>query len=116
MKYLTAEFVHIKPSDIDSSRTPIDTFGKVEREISARWVLQLAQRRGHWGQFTLAEIESLYNEKDYRHFTFNDLDNLGFLRRSGGPSRADTDTYEFSLTFVTTLFGKYPAANLQGVL
>lgn len=76
----------IRPSYIDTSPDLhwFDTFGKMEREISARWIVRFCQERGNWGPFTQAEIEAFYNAGGYRGFWWNGLIDPEFgIRKEG---------------------------------
>jgi len=48
----------IRPQDIDVSSGFWDAFGNTETEVSARYLVKMAQRHGSWRPFTLDEIEA----------------------------------------------------------
>lgn len=71
----------VQPKDIDGASIPCDSFGTMEREISAQWILRFCQRANSWNAFKLADLQAFYNEKlKYQEkFWFNGLDVDGFV-------------------------------------
>lgn len=71
------------PAEIDTSQHFWDSFGQVEREISARWIVRLCQLHGSWRPFTFGELQEFYasrlrSKSHDRGFTFNGLDASGY--------------------------------------
>lgn len=63
----------IQPKNVDLSGHFFDAFDNNETEISARYIVRLAQRKGSWEPFTLDEIEAFYQEAGHKRFDFNRL-------------------------------------------
>lgn len=86
----------IKPSDIDTSPSLhwFGAFGKMEREISARWIVRFCQSRGNWEPFTYENVERFYNDGGYEGFVFNGLIDPGYGIRQDG------DLYHIENEFV----------------
>ncbi len=64
----------ILPIYINATKHFYDAFGNTEREISARWIVQLCQINDGWKPFTCDEIGAF--SKEYDNFRFNGLDRL----------------------------------------
>lgn len=62
------------PQQIDMKKHFSDCFGNYEKEVSARWIVKLMQRKGCWCGFTSEEINKFYEEKGFKDFWFNGLD------------------------------------------
>lgn len=62
------------PQEIDMKKHFFDCFGSYEKEISARWIVRLMQKKGCWCEFTSEEINKFYEEKGFKDFWFNGLD------------------------------------------
>lgn len=74
-----------RPDEIDLSQHFYDTFGNMEREISARWIVRFCLGRGEgWKPFTRDDIEKFYNVGGYKDFWFNGLIQQGFLIEKDG--------------------------------
>lgn len=58
-----AENYPVAPSHINTSRHLWNAFDKMETEISALWLVRLAQERGDWSSFTDQEIAAFYQRK-----------------------------------------------------
>jgi len=52
----------IIPQDIDTSQHFFDCFDNLEREVSARYIVQMCQQHGNWEPFTLEDINTFYTE------------------------------------------------------
>lgn len=75
----------IKPADIDTSHGLMDSFGNVETEVSASYIVRMMQERGDWTPFTHEEIEAFYSRSGRnRGFTFNHLMGEFAVHRAGG--------------------------------
>jgi len=98
--------VTITPGMIDSTKHFFDTFGHTETEISARWIVRLAQDKGHWGPFTVSELQDFYESKGRsEEFYFNKLADLtkGWLTVEGNVSfygGEDTATFAPTADFI----------------
>jgi hypothetical protein len=64
----------ITPADIDVTQHFFDSFGNMETEISANWLVRMAQLHGSWRPFTRDEIQNLYAQKfPHGRYSFNHL-------------------------------------------
>lgn len=97
----------IKPQDIDTSDRFWDTFGKVETEISARYLVKLAQKKGGWDPFTKEEINAFSGED----FWFNGLVSSADPEHSLIQEREGR--YHFTHNFIVQCFLKRPAQNAR---
>lgn len=61
----------VKPSDIEVKEHLWNAFDHNETEISAYWLIKLAQRNGDWRPFTREDVEAVYSEKFKDGYTFN---------------------------------------------
>ncbi len=98
----------IKPEDINTDRSLMDTIWQnMETEISAIWLVKFAQRRGHWGSFTMEELLSFYHEKrpSTESFRFNKL------QPYNGPDYIveEADRLFFTIQFVAACYAVSPA-------
>ena len=50
-----------------------DCFDNYEREITARWIVRLCQKKGDWLPFTYAEIDEFHREGTGQSFLFNGI-------------------------------------------
>lgn len=91
----------ITPAMIDTTTRFWSTFGNLETEISARYLVQLAQAKGDWSDFTRAEIDAFAKE----NFHFNRLDE-NFITRRG------ENTFGFTHKFIATCFLSRPTPEL----
>jgi hypothetical protein len=93
----------IRPSDISTKEHFFDAFNNSETEVSAKWLVRLAQKNGDWRDFTKAEIDE-FSKQD---FWFNRLLDDGSYEP---PIRKNEDgTYSFTHKFVTKCFLSSPA-------
>ena len=70
----TFHLTTITPEMIDTKKHFFDSFGHMETEISACWVVRLAQEKGTWGPFTVGEMQAFYEKKGRKeNFFFNKL-------------------------------------------
>lgn len=54
----------IRPSDIDTNRHLFDTFGNMETEVSAGWLIRFLTDTGDiWRPFTFTELQAYYAER-----------------------------------------------------
>lgn len=73
----------IQPKDIKTIGVHFfDAFDNNETEISAKWLVRLAQKNGGWYPLTLNEIEAFYNKGGYKGFWFNRLIEAELTRRN----------------------------------
>lgn len=80
-----------------------DSFGNQETEISAKWLVKLAQDNGSWKPFTGSEIEDFYHKTaGYVNFSFNRLLDQGYILKEG-------DTYFYTKEFVGKCYTSSPA-------
>lgn len=77
----------IRPKHIDASQHLFGAFDNMETEISARYLIRMAQRSGRWEPFELEQIEAFYEESGHRGFTFNRLVEPGVVRDLGRAPR-----------------------------
>jgi hypothetical protein len=110
----------IMPTDIDLSDHMWDAFGNQETEISARYLMRLAQKRGDWLPFTREEIEALYNEAGFQRFGFNHLIGEFRVHRAGNSwwERLDViverdGKFYFTDEFVTRCYRSRPIPRLR---
>ena len=90
----------VKPSDINTNVDHMwDTFGRMETEVSAKWLVKLAQQNGDWRDFSRTDIVR-FSKQD---FSFNGLVRRGFIRDNGD------GTYSFSDQFIEKCYQKFPA-------
>jgi hypothetical protein len=83
---------NIQPQDIDTTKHFWDAFGRLEKEISANFIVRFCQERNEgWAPFTYAEIETFYNKYGFKDFDFNGL--------VGGPLIYRNDKYHFMPAF-----------------
>ncbi len=88
----------IAPSDIDTSQHFLDCFDKMEREISARYIVRMCQERGSWESFTLEDINDFYTRNGSGDgFWFN-----GLVCAKYG-IRKDNDQYIIEQAFIKRL-------------
>ena len=78
----------IRPSDIDTSKHFWDTFGHLETEVSARYIVRFCQERGSWRAFTFRQINKFYQRSRKtihgQDFSFNRLVHATHVRQFGG--------------------------------
>jgi uncharacterized protein YajQ (UPF0234 family) len=91
----------IKPSDINVIDHFWNAFNHSETEISARWLVRLAQKKGAWLDFTQEEINA-FCEHDF-HFNrlLTGLDNSPIKRNENG-------AFFFTHQFIATCFRSSP--------
>jgi hypothetical protein len=103
----------VRPEDMDISTHLWDAFDNAETEISAKWLIRLAQQNGSWKPFTRDEIEEFYRSKSvYRGFSFNRLIDpqpafyilRGSVLEGGGFIVEKEDKLHFTSEFVNKAF------------
>lgn len=111
----------IQPGDIDTKIGVHfwDAFDHSETEVSAKWLVRLAQRRGGWHPFTYDQIETFYNiEGNYHNFSFNRLIKPEIVRtglgsgqdiRGGGWIIHEKSLYYFTVDFIERCYKSSPA-------
>jgi len=79
-KPLDKAVVDIKPSDINAKEHLWDSFGNVETEVSAGWIVRFCQEAGDsWAAFSGEALDAFYRKRLTKrrnpgdHFTFNGL-------------------------------------------
>lgn len=95
----------ILPFDIDTSSHFYDSFGNMETEVSARWIVEYCQQSNTWARFSHADILRFYNSGITKHvhrFNFNNLDDPKYLVERDG-------YYTVTDKFITTCYGCRPA-------
>jgi hypothetical protein len=114
--------IAIKPSDINIDYDKgfdhlWDAFGNSETEVSAYWLVKLAQRRGNWSPFTIADIQALYREKfPQGDFSFNRLIGKFIVfvpsgecpNQNGAYCDCGRHHYEFTPAFVGRCYASSP--------
>lgn len=93
------------PRDIDTNRHFWKSFDNREREISARWIVQLCQTFGSWRAFTREELELFYAKWHQDGFLFNGLDTMGYVRLG------KDGQYRVTATFVSKCYHSSPGSN-----
>ena len=88
----------IKPKDIDTKQHFFNSFEKMEREVSARACVSLAQKNKSWRAFSKAEIDKHWGENVW----FNGLDSLGYIVLK-------KDKYYFTAEFIAKCYASSPA-------
>ena len=76
----------VNPQQIDVRKHFLNTFGKYEAEISARYIVRFCQKRGQgWEPFTYEDINGFYTSNGPRDsFRFNRLETNGFVTKENG--------------------------------
>lgn len=74
----------ITPDDIDTSRQFWDSFGSLDAEQSANWIVTFCQERGTWDPFSIEELEAFYCRQGFKNFKFNGLDNGRHIKIEDG--------------------------------
>lgn len=93
----------IKPSDINSTQHFYDAFGNMETEISARFLVRLAQKNGDWRNFTKAEIDQFSKHDFWSNRLLDDGSN-------NPPIKDNRDgSYSFTHKFIAKCFLSSPA-------
>ena len=93
----------IQPSDINTDQHFFDAFGNTETEISARFLVRMAQQHGCWFDFTKAEIDEFSGED----FWFNRLTSRQHYHNP--PIKQNEDgTYSFTHLFIAKCFLSSP--------
>jgi hypothetical protein len=101
----------IQPKDIKTTLGLhfFDAFDNSETEVSAKWLVRLAQEKGGWFPFTREEIEAFYNKGGHKGFWFNRLVEAERTRRNpwseayydgGGWIIKEDDFYFFTDDFI----------------
>ena len=93
----------VRPEHINTKAHFWDAFGHAETEISANWIVRLAQKLGGWKPFSAEQIEALYNESRLHRFTFNRLLDDGVV------VCGDDQLYRVTHKFICQCFGSAPA-------
>jgi hypothetical protein len=116
----------IQPDHIDASGHLYDSFGHMETEISAGWIIRFLQERGQsWAPFTFEEIDAFYSRKLKGGFRFNRLinpemippnlarafagHNDPLIPAGGWIVKGDDEKYYVTDEFVTFCFKSSPA-------
>lgn len=95
----------IKPSDIKTDNHFWGAFGNSETEVSARYLVSMAQKNGDWRNFTKDEIDK-FSKQD---FWFNKLLDDG---TNNPPIKKNEDgSYSFTHKFITRCFLSSPATD-----
>ncbi len=90
----------ISPDDVNIKKHFLDAFGHYETEMSAYWVVKLAQRKGGWNPFTQEEMDAIYGEAGFVNFNFNRLISNKLIIQSGDD---ENPTYHITGEFVLRL-------------
>lgn len=93
----------IKPSDISTAKHFFGAFNNREAEVSAKWLVRIAQKNGDWRDFTKVEIDELSKQ----NFHFNRLLDDGSYEPP--ISKNEDGTYSFTHKFVAKCFLSSPA-------
>jgi len=94
----------IKPSDIRTDGGPFwETFGNMETETSAMFLVRLAQQNGDWRNFTKDEIDAFCQHD----FWFNGLS--GTNSESALIRQNEDGSYSFTHKFIAKCFLTCPA-------
>jgi len=66
----------IKPMDIDTKKHFFASFGNMEREVSACWIVKLLQDKNpeEWEKFTTAELDKRHRMLHGNDFRFNGIE------------------------------------------
>lgn len=97
----------IKPSDINIGRHFWNAFGKTEKEVSARWIVEFCQKNGDtWDEFSVADLEALYCSYGLRDFAFNGLNDDELISVTDGWCKV-------SLRFVVRCFESSPREEIE---
>ncbi len=97
----------IRPSDIDISQHFWGAFGKQEKEVSARWIVDFCQQNGDtWAEFSVEHLEALYQRHGYSGFRFNGLNDDEHLSITDGQCKV-------SHQFVVKCFQSQPREELE---
>jgi hypothetical protein len=91
----------IQPADIDIGRHFHDAFGHSETEVSAGYLVRLAQVKGGWVPFTKEEIEAFYQKSGHHDFWFNRLITDGWIVERDGK-------HFFTVQFVARVYLSSP--------
>ncbi len=104
-----------QPGHIDVNDHFWDAFDNMETEISARYLVRLAQQEGSWRPFTREEVEKLYQDEGHQHFSFNRLIHPQFVRdltrehwEGGGWIVEQDDRLFFTTDFIERVFKSSP--------
>jgi hypothetical protein len=94
----------IAPCDIDAKHHFWEAFGNCESEVSARWLVTLAQEAGSWQPFTIEDIERFYRARGFRRFLFNGISE--WLIKDNGQ-------YYYTIEFVAQCYASSPGGKQQ---
>lgn len=90
--------MNITPSMIDTSDHFWDSFGKLEREVSARLFCIAAKLKGGW-TLTISELNA---QDKWGRFRFNGLTEGGFITDNGD------STFTATAKFILLVHSKFP--------
>ncbi len=97
----------IRPSDINIEQHFWGAFGKMEKEVSARWIVEFCQKNGDtWAEFPVADLEALYQSHGYGGFRFNGLNDGELLSIVDGRCKV-------SHQFVVKCFESQPREEIE---
>jgi|SRR5208337_4439355 len=101
---ITDGVLTITPADISIKKHFFDAFGKMETEVSARWLIDFAQVRGKgWEPFTEEEINAFYHQKyPQGTFWFNGLTDK--LIRKAQVGHEEGTVYYFTEEFIARCY------------
>lgn len=91
----------LRPSFIRTTGFFWDTFGNVEAENTACWLVRFAKDRGGWVSFTQGDIDR-YSKHS---FHFNGLLDTGFIQQKG---ERTTGRYYFTHEFICLCYEHNP--------
>lgn len=103
----------ITPEDIGVQKHFFDAFGKMEMEISARWLVEFAQGRNEgWKSFTDEDINEFYHLWFPKGtFDFQGLTDKGFIRVAQ-KGHEEGSVYYFTEEFISRCYAS--ASRMDG--
>jgi hypothetical protein len=96
----------IQPQHINSNQVFWNSFGNLEKETSARWIVKYCQKQGNWKPFTYQQIEEFYNLGGYKNFWFNGI--AGVKDSPNSFLIIDGTTYYITHQFIAKCFLSSP--------
>lgn len=106
--------IDVKPKDIDTTKHFFEAFGKREREVSARYIVQFCQARDEgWADFTDKDIDDYYSEHGAGDgFWMNGLGMYGIVSDNPGLTLnnrpLENPTYQILPEFVSRCYKSSP--------